>query len=338
MPPEGTPESNEPEQSGDNTVDVHQASIEDLDAALANAKAVEDPGQGDGAVPAQPETPPSEQPQQPEGQPNPEAPASGEGVAAPGADPSKPAESAKRTYTPEEIQGIVAENGRLKQGVNQKELFIQHRSTELGQVRSKLAETKRQLAEARARLSTGLEDRWRDEPVQAHKDQAQIQEIDNQITALDGQEERATKIVEAQTFFLRHVDTDKVSLDDVAEVLRADGIGEQYVAQFKANPFEWTTPEALVQFGKRAMDKKAFVEADKDRRVLAKHVLRLNDELAKAKARPGQVITQVQKHLNASPSVTAANGSSSPRKPVDLDPTRMTTQELDRALAQAMRH
>lgn len=307
-------------------VDVHEASIQDLDAALVSyqeqevseSEAAEDD---------------SSNPQKPTEQPSGDVKAKPQEVAPQGAEPAKPA----KTYTQEEIQGILAENERQKKEGNQKELFIQHRNNELGQVRAQLEQNKRQLAEVRQQLVTGLDDRFAESPAQAIKDSDRIKEIDQQLEVLNQKEVRAAKIVEAQTFFLKHVDTDAVSIDDVSAVLSADGVDDRYVAQFKANPWEFTTPEALVQMGKRAMERKAFTEADSDRRTLARHILHLNQEIVKLKQKPGQVMSQVQRHLNQAPPLTARS-SVSAKSSRDVDPTRMTTAELDAALRNATSH
>ena len=308
---------------GSDMVEIHEATVEDLDQALANAQQEE----AGGNTVSEEETPQTKE--IPSGQPE----LKSEGVATTGAEPSKPA----RTYTQEEIQGILAENERQKKEGNQKELFIQHRNTELGRLRSEHAAAKQQLAALKAQLANGLEDRFSENPIQAVNDRDRIKEIDSELEGLDQQETRANKIVEAQTFFLRHVDTEKVSIDDVAATLKADGLDDRYIAQFKANPWEFTTPEALVQLGKRAMDRKGFAEADNDRRILAKHVLYLNEQLSKQKARPGQVMAQVQRNLNQAPSVTAAS-TATPRTAREVDPTRMTAAELDAAIQAASRN
>jgi len=304
-------------------VELHEATVEDLDQALAAAEQEEASG---GEV-LEKKTPPEKQ--IPSGQPE----LKSEGVATTGAEPSKPV----RTFTQEEIQGILAENERHKKEGNQKELFIQHRNTELGRLRSEYNTAKQQLAALKAQLANGLEDRFSENPIQAVNDRDRIKEIDSELEGLDQQETRASKIVEAQTFFLRHVDTEKVSIDDVAATLKADGVDDRYIAQFKANPWEFTTPEALVQMGRRAMDRKSLAEADNDRRILAKHVLYLNEQLSKQKARPGQVMAQVQRNLNQAPNVTAAS-TSAPISARDIDPTRMSIAELDAAIQAASRN
>lgn len=324
--------------SDDGMVELHKATIEDIDAELARAQAEErEAGTDEGASAAVQESESTTTPQQP-GATAPAAKAVGATVATPGADPSKPqAGAAPRVYTEDEVQGLIAEQARLKKEGNQKELFIQHRGNELGALKQANAQKERDLSAMRAQLANGLEARFQENPVQATKDHDRIKEIDGQIEGLKSQEALAEQVVEAQTFFLQNVDIEKVSFDDVAAVLKEiDGLDDGAINAFRANPWTWTTPEALVQMGKRAMDRKEFIVADSDRKLLAKHVLHLNAELAKARARPGQVMTQVQKHLNQSPNVTAA--ASSAARP-SLDATaipRMSNAELDAALKHSM--
>lgn len=325
------------QQSGEpEMVEVHQAEIADLDAALENAKreeaaeggpALSDLSDDGSQAPAADDAP----------APTPEPKPDGNQAQPLGAEPSKPANGApQRVYTQEEVQGILADNERQKKEGNQKELFIQHRGTELGKLKNEYATVRSQLHNLRSQLMTGLEDRLSENPAQGLADRDRIKEIDTQLQGLDQQETRASGIVEAQTFFLRHVDTEKVSIDDVADVLRADGIGEQYIAQFKQNPWEFTSPEALVQFGRRAMDRMEFKTADSDRRILAKHVLQLNDQIARLRGQPNRVAAQIQRNLNGSPPVTSASAMS-PNLPSEVDPTKMSIAQLDSAIQQAMR-
>lgn len=318
---DATPAAPEAESSQPAMVDVHDADRASLDEALAKAQAEEaNAVETDSATTDAPQS----DPQKPTGQP-----ATAE-VATQGAQPSNPA-------TQDTVQGTDAEKERLKIENQKKELFIQHRGTELGNLRTQLANTRTQLAQIKGQLEAGLEEKFSTNPVQAANDRDEIKRISGELGAIDAQEERAVRIVEAQTFFLRNVDTNAVTPDDIAVMLKdVDGLGDDHIAQFKANPWEWTTPEALVQMGKRAYERKEFKTADSDRRILAQHVIKLNEEIVKLKARPGQVMNTVQKHLNQSPPVTAAAAAGA-RQTLDL--TRipeMSRAELDRALQHSM--
>lgn len=306
-------------------VEIHEASVDDLDAALKNATEVE-------SSESAPEPEVAPESENPSGESAPEAGADGSPL---GAEASKPVQ---KMYSQEEIQAILAENEKNKQSLDKKELFIQHRGNELGKLRQEVAAHKQHLAMIREKLVDGLEDRFNENPLQAIADREKITGIDRQLEELDAREERATRIVEAQTFFTRHIDTEKVTLDDVAAVLKADGIADQYIAAFKANPWEFTTPEALVQMGKRAQDRQELTKADNDRRILARAYLEQKKELEQLRGRPAQVINQVQRQLNQAPMNVTSASSVSPKATRDLDPTRMSIQELDAALRNATSH
>lgn len=304
-------------------VDVHVADRASLDEALAKAQADEAAAaESDSATT---DASQSTEPQTPHGQP-----ASAADVATQGAQPSKPA-------TQDTIQGTDAETERLRLANKEKELFIQHRGNELGTLRGQLAAARQQLTQTKAQLEASLEEKFSTNPVEAANDRDEIKRISGELSNLEAQEERAVRIVEAQTFFLRHVDTAQVSPDDIAVMLReVDGLDEGAIAAYKQNPWEWTTPEALVQMGKRAFERKEFKTADSDRRILAKHVIKLNEEIAKLKARPGQVMSQVQRHLNQSPPVTAAAASGA-RPALDMSRIpEMSRDELNKAMQASM--
>jgi hypothetical protein len=293
-------------------VDLHEADRLSVKTALDNAIAEEaaaaesgEAEQGESTPPTvtgESEAKPKGQPAANAGQPN-ASQQTGAGVVTQGADTSKPAGQ----FSPEELQGVLAENERLKKQGTEKELFIQRRSTELGALRAQHAATRRELEAAKAQLATGLNDRFSENPLQATEDRDRIQAINAQIAEVDHQDGRAQRIVEAQTFFLRNVDTEKVGPEDIADMLKADGIDDRYVAEFKANPWEWTTPEALVQMGKRAFERKELVQADTDRRLLARYALDLKAEVERLKGKPRQVVKDIQKNLNRPQQVTPAS-------------------------------
>jgi hypothetical protein len=333
-PKENGTQEQEVQGESDNMVELHEASIQDIDAELQRQTEAESVAVESEAPPVEPD---SEEPNtkpvaQSEGEPEKALPQE----ARAGADPSKP----ERHYTPDEIQGIIAENKRLKDEGNQKELFIQKRGTELGMLRKENDRLKAERIAERARLVEGLDDKFAENPTQALADRDRIKNIDQDILAIDQHSAEAEQIVEAQTFFLRNVDTEKVSIDDMSEMLKDDGVPEDYIAAFKGNPWKFTTPEALVQMGKRAMERKEFKSADSDRRILAAHILKQNEEIARLKGRPAQVIQNVQKRLNAAPPVTSASAKAPTRANVFDDTTiaKMSEADLNAALQHATRH
>lgn len=326
------------QDESDDMVELHEASIQDIDAELARQTEEEKTQVVDSGSSEAPES------NDPSQNPNPKPAAlvnepkrvNSPEVATAGAEPSKP----ERQLSPEEVQGIVAENKRLKDEGNQKELFIQKRGTELGQLRQENARLKAERVADRARLVEGLDDKFAENPSEAMADRDRIKSIDQDLVAIDQHTADAEQIVEAQTFFLQNIDTEKVSIDDMSEMLRGDGVPEEYVTAFKTNPWKFTTPEALVQMGKRAMEKKEFKSADSDRRILAAHILKQNEEIGRLKGRPAQVIQNVQKRLNAAPPLTSASSKAQATANVFSEDTiaQMSETDLNSALQNATRH
>lgn len=323
-------------------VALQDADIEDLDAALSAAQEAEKEAQLNTAQ-SQQQVDDTQQPGASQGgeaqsttqQQNPLGSQGDNTVAAPGADSASDANQG-RTYTEAELQEILANNQRQSGELNQKELFINKRSNELTELRNSFTSRRSELERVKAQLLENLEDKFQEDPVAASNDRDKVKEIDAQLDSLGAQEKRAESIVEAQTLFLRHVDTEKVELKDISDVLRSEGVDERYIAQFESNPWEFTSPEALVQMGKRAMDRKEYSQAYQDRQVLAQHVLALNAEIEQLKARPNQVVSQIQSHLNAPPPMTSQGQGINGQ--VNVNVTDMSNEELDAALRSAQQH
>lgn len=314
------------------TVELHQASIEDIDAELARLQA-EEAGQpvseGDNSEgnTNSYENQPGQAAIQPQGRQA--------DVATQGASPQVP----QTMEAPKEPAANTERRGN--EGIQQKESFIQSRRTELAALHQKFTQDKRILMERRDRLAEGLNDRLQESPSQGLADRDEIQAINAKLEEIDTAANRAQRIADAQVFFVQHVDLQQVSLNDLAAVLKeADGVSDQDIAQFKANPWEWIPPEGLVQLGRRAMERKQFTQADADRKLLARYVNYLKEENNRLRGKPGQVINQVQKHLNGTPSVTAkSNVSAASGQTLNAASIpHLSNEELDRALKAAMMH
>ena len=324
--------------SSDDKVDLYQATDEEVRAALRSAQEAERDsllpdgvGTSESVVPdaqtSSPIPPDVAQPNVPHG--------TKVGVSQGGAAPTTP-----RQYTDQEIQAITAENERLKIQPDKKELLIQHLSNELGTLKNNVEGHRALKKQELAQLSAQLQTKWDEDPRGAIEDRDKIKALENEIASLDEQEERATRITEARTFFMRYVDVEKVTPDDLADVMRSDGVSEQFIAGFKGNPWEAMTPGELVMLGRRAMERKEYGQVKSDNSLLAQAYLAAQEEIKKLKARPAQVMQTVQRHLNNSPVVTANNGGAS-RSTNALNPNdvvRLSNSELKLALQEARRN
>lgn len=298
-------------------VEIHEASREDLKAARESLLAQE------AAAEAQRENPNTQLVD-----PKPDAPVDSAGVKTTSTEPSNtPPSSGRPVPTPEEARSLQLENERLRLEGQKRELFLQRRNTEYGEAKKQLNATKRELLRLKESLQQGLESKVHEAPLQAFEDREKIKEIDGQIQSVDQADSHLQQIYEGEQLFSRHLDPSEVSLDDMSQALRDDGVPEDFIASFRQNPFGFTTPEAMIQLGKRAVERKHLIKAHQDRVILAQYAKSLQEENARLKAKPGQVIANVQRSLNAPPPLTAANGSISQNGAPYKDPTQMSRAE-----------
>jgi len=314
-------QDNSPDPQGSDTVEIHEASREDLKQYREQALAQEaGTVSGEDTTVAQPPQKPVVQPIAP----STEAP---EGVS-----PQQPTE--KPQFTQEDYQRQVAANEKLLQENKQKELFIQKRNTEYGEVKKQLNATREQLLATKKALEERFDETFHSSPAQALEDRDRMRGIEGQIENIDQQESRLQRIFDGERLYMAHVG-DKATIDDLAETLRADGVDEQYINHLRNNPFDFTTPEALVQLGKRAVERKELIQHKSDLQILAKYAKNLKEENERLVGKPGKVINQVQRHLNQAPPLTAANGVSSDDSRVFKDPSLMSRDELREFLRRA---
>lgn len=234
-----------------------------------------------------------------------------------------------RQYSSDEIAVIEAENKRLKTSNEQKERFIQQRNSELGELRKLHGEKSQSLLTRRKQLQEGLQEKYDLDPVAAADDRDSIKEIDAELAEIKHEGGRAEKIVRSQSLFHSLIDTNKVSVEDMANVLRADGVSEDFVSAMKANPWEFADGGTLVQMAKRAEEMKSHKKAIGDLGILAQHIRKQEGEIQKLRGKPSQMLNNVQRHLNQTPPVTSGNGTSAEDARPMVDPTRMSTDELN---------
>lgn len=324
MDPENTetlPSENAPAQE---TVALHEASNEDVKAALEDRikqEEQESSREAGNLDLATPDLDSNSTPKPTEAEVAPQAPSN---VAPVGAAPSATAQATPATSQPE--LG------------NQKELLIRTRRSELGQMQAQISSQREQLLQAKAQLEENLREVFREDPYEGMQRQNRLAQINDHLQTLDAREAQAVQIVESQSLFLAHIGDDPQIINSAAEMLRVEGIPENFVQQFAQNPWTFTSPEGLVEIGKRAKLYNEFKTADSDRNLLARHVLHLNKELEKYKARGQSTVNQIQKNLNQSPSVTAKGSGGAPRASV-MNPNAvaaMSDAEVKQALQKAM--
>lgn len=313
-------------QTQQDTVPLEKATHDEVKNALAEAMAQDELNGGEPAV--EPETSGEGDQSNPPKDPQ----TSGkEPVAEPTPAGAKPPTQTAAPATRQPVQGTPADEERRKEIGQKRELFFRERTNWLNSVKNQNQNARTFLENKRNELSQGLDDLYQTDPRTAAQRDRALAEIETKLEGLTQGDQRALDIYESQVFFAQRVDPE-VTIDDLAAILKLDETPEQYVAHFRANPWEFTTPEALVQMGRRAMEIKISQERLQDNRILVGYIEQLKKENAALKARPGQMVKKVQQHLNAPSPVTGA-GSTSNRSVVDIDPTKLDRKTLKEGIA-----
>lgn len=302
------------------TVELHQSTREDRQEFLAKA-AVEEgfvPGEAPPAPTPTPEVKPQTT-QQNTGAENTQ-------------DTVTPA--AKPQVTEEEYQRAIAENEQLKTKAKERELFLQRRNSEFGELKKQHRTQASQLIEFKKQLEAGFEEKYHHSPAEALEDRDKVKRIDEALGDLSIESQRLERVYQGEQAFMRHVGND-VGLDDLVEVFKSDGMGEDFLSKFKADPFGFSSPDALVQLGKRAIERKALTQKDADLGVMVRYAKGLKTQLESLQAGKGSVVKQIQANLNRTPPMTAANGSSSQEATPYKEPHMMSRAERQEYLRKA---
>lgn len=313
-------------QNQQDTVPLEKATHDEVKNALAEAMAQDELNSDEPA--GEPDT--SGEENQPIPPKDPQT-SGKEPVAEPTPAGAKPPAQTAAPATQQHAQGTPAEEERRKEIGQKRELFFREQTNWLNSVKNQNQNARTFLENKKNELSQGLDDLYQTDPRTAAQRDRALAEIETKLEGLTQGDQRALDIYESKVFFAQRVDPE-VTIDDLAAILKLDETPEQYVAHFRADPWEFTTPEALVQMGRRAMEIKVSQERLQDNRILVGYIEQLKKENAALKARPGQMVKKVQQHLNAPSPVTGA-GSTSNRAAVDIDPTKLDRKALKEGIA-----
>lgn len=160
----------------------------------------------------------------------------------------KPEASRPPVKTQEDLE---AENQALQRRLEQQELFIRRRSTEIGELR-------KQLKERNDGLKEDLDSKYIGDTAQSVKVALEIEKNELRLADLENQQTDMERVHAAQKVFSMYVQPGEVSVDDMAACLVNDGIAPEFVEQFKRDPYRSTTPETLVHVAKRAKAEKTL--------------------------------------------------------------------------------
>lgn len=206
----------------------------------------------------------------------------------------------------------------LREQLKQQELFIKRRNSEIGELR-------KQLKAAQEKLQTTLDEKFYESPTQALMQARQIEMAQQKINELDAEEQALTNQHQAQVLLAHHVGGD-IDIEAIGQSLLADGMPQQFVEQFKANPYSAALPETLIQLAKRASAEQKVRQMEEALNQLVPYTQKLLEE---RKQLPQHVLKNVSSALRQAPQVTgSAGGTGLVGGNRAIDPSMMSDAEL----------
>lgn len=198
------------------------------------------------------------------------------------------------------------------------ELLIKRRTSEIG-------ELKKQLQMVQEKLQTTLDEKFYESPTQALAQARQIEMAQQKIRELDAEEQALTNQHQAQVLLAHHVGGD-VDIEAIGQSLAADGMPQEFVDQFKKNPYQAALPETLIQLAKRASAEKKVRQMEEALNQLVPYTQKLLEE---RKQLPQHVLKNVSSALRQAPQVTgSAGGTGQMGGNRAIDPSMMSDAEL----------
>lgn len=235
-------------------------------------------------------------------------------------EPQESEEEAAPTETPEErAQRLEAQNEELQERLEQQELFIKRRNSELGELRRQLQDQAKTLREEAKELD-GIDSD------QAYAKRKEADQLEAEAEKAKSEVEAQSRVHEAQLLFAQHLRPNEMDLPAMVETLRRDGTDERVVKAFEQNPWVLARPETLIHLQKRANAERMLIKT-------VEYAKQLIEENKKLKGKPRDVLNKIQRASSASQSLTAASGGAAQRGELSQKSfDKMTDSELDEYL------
>lgn len=234
----------------------------------------------------------------------------------------------KHEATPE-IESLKKENER-KEALLQKKtealrklsLEYQRRSSEFGEMRSRLVALQSQLAKPN-------EESLFDDPDTVIDRKLQLREAQRELERVSQDEAAYTNRVRSMEQVVHFVGPEDFDVEAIGQTLARDGFSQEQIAAFKSDPFSKADGVTLINLAKRAKAESLIAG-------VVRYAQNLEKEIAELKKKPGQLLSSIDKAAKAKPITAAAGGAGQERRaptlPKSLD--KLTDAELDELLRQ----
>jgi hypothetical protein len=213
--------------------------------------------------------------------------------------------------------------------VQGQEILLQRRTSELGEVKKRLASVQQDLE---ARYKAALENQ---DPEQALDLRDDLKKVKQGMEQVDAEAEKLQRRAETVGLIQNHVGEEDFNIDEMAETLAGDGVAMEYVEQFKKDPIGFVDGDynpglVLVQMAKRA-------RAESTLKKLYSVAQRRVDENKRLKESSSGVMRKIQNVAKRTPEISAGGGRPSKQNlATSIDPSRiheLSDADLEEILA-----
>lgn len=207
----------------------------------------------------------------------------------------------------------------IRKQLEGQELLIKRRTSEIG-------ELKKQLKAFIENTAQTLDEKFYESPTQALAQARQVEMAQQKLQEVEVEEQNLTNAHQAQVLLAHHVGADGIDVEAIGQSLMADGMPQEFVEQFKQNPYQAALPETLIQLAKRANAERKVRQMEEALQQLVPYTQKLLEE---RKQLPQHVLKNVQSALRQAPQVTgSAGGTGQLGGNRAVDPAQMSDQEL----------
>jgi hypothetical protein len=178
-------------------------------------------------------------------------------------------EGTPKELQPEENTTPAAETDvkKLQKRLDDSQAFIQQQAKEIGELRKPSQVPLPQNAQQGLQLTPEEEEQVNDlyleNPVKAWALNTELLQQKQQAMAKYQSEQEARILAENKEFVDKSVPDLSESLDDMATILRSEGVSEENISNFRSNPY-WVNAGELINLAKRAKEEKRNAVLEKE--------------------------------------------------------------------------
>lgn len=237
--------------------------------------------------------------------------------------PDKPEEQAAEQGETE-VPDLAQQLARTQEQLQRAQEFIQRRNAEIG-------EQRKQLREYEARLEQYVQEQFYENPNEALDARDELVRTKDTLEQLDREEVALNRKAVTRQMLERHKPQD-VSYQDMAMALKRQGLPDEQINNFLADPEGYVGPTEAVAIAHQARAEKYLGAVLKEAQRL-----KAENEQLKKRGNPSSVLQNVERAMRSGPTLTASGGDAVTAEEMYSAPAELSDDQLRSALASRLK-